>query len=66
MQEMNERDRHGLPHETVRKIRALLATGKLTHAEVAQFAETSKATVGRIARDELHTLPDDYPDDDIT
>lgn len=62
MQEMNERDRHGLTHVTVRRIRYMLAVGDLTHQEIADLNETSRATVGRIARNELHTLPEDYPD----
>ena len=60
MQEMVARDRHGLSHATVRRIRAMLATQLWTHAQIAELNETSKATVGRIARDELHTHENDY------
>lgn len=63
MAEMVERDRHGLPHETVRRIRTALATGKLTHQEIADLMGTSRATVGRIARNELHTSEHDYVTD---
>lgn len=61
MQEMVERDRHGMKRDDVVRIRMMLALGKLTHAEIAALHATSPATVGRIARDELHTHPDDYP-----
>lgn len=60
MQDMVNRDRHGLTHVAVRRIRWMLAQGTLTHREIAELNETSKATVGRIARDELHTHADDY------
>lgn len=60
MDDMVERDRHGLSHATVRRIRWMLAQGTLTHQEIADLNETSKATVGRIARGELHTHDDDF------
>lgn len=60
MAEMVERDRHGLSHATVRNIRAAIAMQKLSHEEIAVLFETSRATVGRIARDEIHTHADDY------
>lgn len=62
MNDMVNADRHGLSHATVRRIRWMLAQGTLTHTEIAELNETSKATVGRIARNELHTHPEDYPD----
>ena len=62
MQDMVDRDRHGLTHVTVRRIRYMLAQGNLTHQEIADLNETSRATVGRIARDELHTHENDYTD----
>lgn len=62
MDEMVERDRHGLSHAAVRRIRWMLATKELTHQEIADMNETSKATVGRIARNELHTHEKDYFD----
>lgn len=62
MSEMVARDRHGLTHVTVRRIRWMLATRELTHQEIADMNETSKSTVGRIARDEMHTHEDDYHD----
>ena len=60
MAEMVARDRHGLSHVTVRRIRYMLMVGELTHQEIADLNETSKATVGRIHRGELHTHEDDY------
>lgn len=63
MDEMVERDRHGLSHIAVRRIRFMLATQELTHAEIAELNETSKSTVGRIARGELHTHELDYNDE---
>ena len=66
MAEMVERDRHGLSHVTVRRIRYMLAVGELTHEQIADLNETSKATVGRIARNELHTHDNDYMSDDET
>jgi predicted XRE-type DNA-binding protein len=62
MKEMVERDRHGLPHDMVRRIRVALMQKKLTQQEIADLTGVSRATVGRIARDELHTHADDYPD----
>lgn len=63
MDEMVERDRHGLSHVAVRRIRWMLATRELTHQEIADLNETSKSTVGRIARGELHTHALDYEAD---
>lgn len=60
MKEMVERDRHGMSHDDVRRIRVMLSQKKLTHQEIADIMNTSRATVGRIARDELHTHADDY------
>jgi len=62
MAEMVERDRHGLSHVSVRRIRWMLAVGELTHAQIADLNETSAATVGRIARNEMHTHELDYSD----
>lgn len=61
MEEMVSRDRHGLPHATVMRIRVVLMQKKLTQQEIADLIGVSRATVGRIARDELHTHADDYP-----
>lgn len=61
MAEMVERDRHGMKRDDVKRVRLMLKLGKLTHKEIADLMQTSPATVGRIARDELHTHPDDYP-----
>ena len=60
MAEMVERDRHGLSHVAVKRIRYMLMVGELTHQEIADLNETSRATVGRISRDELHTHESDY------
>ena len=60
MQEMVARDRHGMSHVAVRRIRWMLAVGELTHKQIAELNETSPATVGRISRDELHTHDNDY------
>lgn len=65
MAEMVERDRHGLSHATVRRIRWMLAQRELTHQEIADMNETSKSTVGRIARGELHTHENDYHDREV-
>lgn len=62
MAEMVQRDRHGLPHETVKRIRVALMQKKLTQQEIADLTGVSRATIGRIARDELHTHAADYPD----
>lgn len=62
MDDMVARDRHGLSHIAVRRIRWMLATRELTHAEIAALNETSASTVGRIARNELHTHENDYID----
>jgi len=60
MDDMVSRDRHGLSHTAVKRIRYMIAVGELTHQEIADLNETSRATVGRIARNELHTHESDY------
>jgi predicted XRE-type DNA-binding protein len=62
MAEMVQRDRHGLAHDVVRRIRVALMQKKLTQQEIADLTGVSRATIGRIARDELHTHAEDYPD----
>lgn len=60
MEDMVNKDRHGLTHAEVRKIRVMLHRG-LSHMGIAKHIGTSKATVTRIANNQLHTHPDDYP-----
>lgn len=65
MDDMVERDRHGLPHTVVRAIRKLGKEGH-THQEIADLYGVSRSTVTRIMNDDLHTHPLDYeeqPDD---
>lgn len=47
MQDMKERQRHGLPHSVVRAIRKLLANGR-TQEEVAELYGISPSTVSAI------------------
>lgn len=50
MNEMKERERHGLQHEIVRIIKRLLATKKLTHTEIAGIVGKSRQLITEIAR----------------
>ena len=61
MQDMVERDRHGLPSHVVRAIRKLLAEGR-THQSIADLYGISKTVVTRINTGEAHTGPNDYPE----
>lgn len=63
MDDMVERDRHGLPHHVVRNIRKLLKEGRL-HRQVASLYGVDRSTVTRIANDQIHTHPLDYEEGD--
>lgn len=64
MQDMVERDRHGLPHHVVRRIRVLLARGGKTHREIADLYGVDRSIVTRIANNQAHTHAQDYPTED--
>jgi DNA-binding XRE family transcriptional regulator len=53
MNEMKERDRHGLPKTVVRAIRKLLDQGR-THREVADLYGVSRETITAINNDKVH------------
>jgi DNA invertase Pin-like site-specific DNA recombinase len=53
MNDMKERERHGLPKHTVNAIRKLLDQGE-SHESIAEKFGTSRSTVGRIARGESY------------
>lgn len=48
MNDMKSRERHGLPHHTVRAIRKLAATGKATHKEIGDLYGIARSTVTEI------------------
>jgi hypothetical protein len=47
MDDMKERERHGLPHHTIRAIRKLATDGR-THAEIADLYGIGRSTVTEI------------------
>ena len=53
MDDMKQRQRHGLTHHAVRAIRRLLATGH-TQQEIADNFGVSRETVSAIANDRLY------------
>lgn len=48
MNEMKQRERHGLPHHTVKAIRKLAADGKLTRAQIGENFGIARQTVDDI------------------
>jgi hypothetical protein len=46
--EMKERERHGLPHHTVRAIRKLASSGLQTHKDIAELYGIGRSTVTEI------------------
>lgn len=61
--DMVSRDRHGLPHHVVRRIRLLLIKGDKTHKEIGELYGVSRSIVTRISNNQMHTHADDYPQD---
>jgi hypothetical protein len=59
MQDMVDRDRHGLPKTVVRAIRRLLEEGR-THKAIADLYGVSRETVTAINNDRVHTHEEDY------
>ena len=53
MDDMKERERHGLSHHMVRSIRKMLANG-LTHQVIADFAGVDRTTITAIAGGKTH------------
>lgn len=49
MNDMKQRERHGLPHHTVRAIKKLIEEGR-THAVIAELYGISRETVSAIAQ----------------
>lgn len=45
MDEMKDRQRHGLPHHTIRAIRTLAKKGEMTHQEIADLYGIGRSTV---------------------
>ena len=54
MDDMVNRERHGLPHHAVRAIKNLLAKGD-THESIAEKFGVDRSTIGRIARGEAYS-----------
>lgn len=48
MNEMKERERHGLSHHMVRNIKKLLASGQMTHQQIADLTGVSKTVITEI------------------
>jgi len=64
MQEMCERERHGMPHHAVRNIKKLLEAGKQTHQQIAELYGCARETVTNIANGRTYShvkLDDDTP-----
>lgn len=53
MRDMKERERHGLPHYTVRAIKKLLNEGR-TQTEICGLYGVDRNVIGRIARGEAY------------
>lgn len=54
MNDMKERERHGLPHQTVRAIKRLLESGAVSHAEIAKRFGKSRELITAIANDRVY------------
>jgi predicted XRE-type DNA-binding protein len=48
MNDMKERERHGLPHHAIRAIRKLAAAGTMTQQEIANLYGIGRSTVSEI------------------
>lgn len=48
MNDMTERERHGLPHHSVKNIKRLLREGKQTHREIANLYGTTRENITAI------------------
>lgn len=53
MNEMKERERHGLPHHTINAIRKLHSEGR-QQTEIAELYGVHKSTIGRIVRNDAY------------
>ncbi len=54
MDDMKERERHGLPHHTVRRIRKLLDKGVQTHAEIGELFGVTRSVITDIRNRNLY------------
>jgi DNA-binding XRE family transcriptional regulator len=63
MNDMKERERHGLPHHTIRAIRRLLNAGR-THQEIAELYGVSRQTITAINNDERYQHVKDETNDE--
>lgn len=54
MNDMKERERHGLPHHTVKAIRKLLSGGQQTQQEIADKFGVSRETVSWIKNERIY------------
>lgn len=55
MDDMKERERHGLPHNTVKAIKRLIAAGVHTQEEIAAKYGVSRENVSKIATGRLYS-----------
>lgn len=54
MNDMKERERHGLSHHMVKTIKRLLAAGKLTQQEIADLTGQSRETISAIKTERVY------------
>ena len=54
MNDMKERQRHGLTHHAVKAIKKLLSDGKLTHKEISANFGVSRETITAINNDRVY------------
>jgi DNA-binding XRE family transcriptional regulator len=59
---MNERERHGLPHNAIRAIRKLLGEG-VAQQEIASRFGVSRETISAIATQRVYSHVPDKADD---
>jgi hypothetical protein len=66
MNDMKERERHGLPHHTVRAIRKAALRSGVTHADIAEIFGLGRSTVTEIInRDNYDHVKDDEDERDV-
>ena len=65
MDDMKQRERHGLPHHTVRAIKKLLKIGR-KHQEIADLYGVSRTVIAEISsgRNYAHVKEDEYGESD--
>ena len=62
MNDMKTRERHGLSHHMIRSVRKLLASGTMTHQQIADFTGLAKTTISEINTGKNYAHVEDEPD----